>query len=53
MTAVLVAALAVGAAAVLGATFRAMYLDDRGRHRPRRATGHPHPPVMGIPRRWS
>jgi hypothetical protein len=54
--AVFVAALAAGLAGVLGATFRVMWLDDHGRHRPRvqtrRATTHPHAP-KAIPRRWT
>lgn len=49
---VLVAALAISAGAVLGATFRAMYLHDHGRHRPHTVRGHLHAPVA-IPRRWS
>lgn len=52
---VLVAALAVSAGAVLGATFRAMYLHDHGRHRPHAVRGHHTAvrPPAAIARRWS
>jgi hypothetical protein len=45
--AVLVAALAAGLVGVLGATFRVMWLDDHGRHRPRAVRLH-----ASHPGRW-